>query len=436
MLKRLHNFREKISKVNFVSFWSFYLGILFLPSALPISIFFLLISIIINIRENLRSNFSFNNYDYTLLICSGIMLFSNLRFFFVDINKFLNTNHLNNFADLFNWLPLFLIFGLFNKYVKDEAGKKRFIIFSLIATVPVIFSCILQSWFGVYGPFKDFYGIIIWYQKPPDPSQSFGVSGLFSNPNYAAFWLSAIWPFSLLTLLTKKHKIISLSFFSLISYFALFTKSRNAIFSIATSLLLMINLKVLCLSLLIIIPLIIYLNYSDITKLGLNNFLEYFLPKEILGKISDIKLNITSSSRFFIYRQAFNYISISPILGWGATSFPLLYIPSGDFINVNHTHNIFLEITFNYGFIVAILLLIFIALIYLRSFKIIFFNKKYNSNINKAWFASSLTVIIFNATDIVYYDGKFSIFSWLLISGLKGIIDEHKNKLNFSKSNV
>ena len=362
------------------------------------------------------------------------MLFSNLRFFFIDISKFLNINHLNNLVDLFNWIPLFFIFRLFNKYVKDEVGKKRFITFSLIATVPVIFSCILQFWFEVYGPFKGFYELIVWFQKPPDPNTLSSVSGLFSNPNYAAFWLSAIWPFSFFILITKKNKFLPLIFFSLISYFAIFTNSRNAILSISTSFLLTISLKGVYFSLLIIIPLVIFFNYNYFVQFGLNSFWENFLPKEILGKLSDMKLNITSSSRLFIYGQALKYISISPILGWGASSFPSLYTPSGDFINVNHTHNMFLEITINYGIIVAILLAIFFALIYYRSYRIIFLNKKFNSNINKAWFASSITMIIFNATDVVYYDGKFSIFSWILISGLMGIIDESKNKINLMDS--
>ena len=78
-----------------------------------------------------------------------------------------------------------------------------------------------------------------------------------------------------------------------------------------------------------------------------------------------------------------------------------------------------LETAFNYGFIVAILLLILIS-IFFNSVKIVFTVNEFNTAINKAWIASSFAIIVFNTFDIVYYDGKFSIFSWILISGLKG----------------
>ena len=39
-----------------------------------------------------------------------------------------------------------------------------------------------------------------------------------------------------------------------------------------------------------------------------------------------------------------------------------------------------------------------------------------------------LVVIIYNTTDIPYYDGKFSLLSWILLGGLKCIIDQQKNK--------
>ena len=61
--------------------------------------------------------------------------------------------------------------------------------------MPVIFTGIGQFFFNWEGPFSTFNGMIVWYLK--DILPHLGLSGLFSNQNYAGTWLSIIWPFSL-----------------------------------------------------------------------------------------------------------------------------------------------------------------------------------------------------------------------------------------------
>ena len=84
----------------------------------------------------------------------------------------------------------------------------------------------------------------------------------------------------------------------------------------------------------------------------------------MLEKLQNIDLNIFTSTRIYIYSQAIKHLSISPILGLGSSSFPTVFEPlkngsNTEEIIVQHTHNMLLETAFNYGFIVAILLLIF-----------------------------------------------------------------------------
>ena len=75
-------------------------------------------------------------------------------------------------------------------------NRKFFFAKVLVAgTIPILISCALQLWFGIYGPFETFWGLIVWFQKPIFDYD--GVSGLFSNQNYLASWLIMIWPFSL-----------------------------------------------------------------------------------------------------------------------------------------------------------------------------------------------------------------------------------------------
>ena len=49
---------------------------------------------------------------------------------------------------------------------------------------------------------------------------------------------------------------------------------------------------------------------------------------------------------------------------------------------------------------------------------------------NKSWLITFFVIILHHLTDITYYDGKISIFIWLILVGAKCIIDENnKTKL-------
>ena len=96
----------------------------------------------------------------------------------------------------------------------------------------------------------------------------------------------------------------------------------------------------------------------------------------------------------------------------------------GGIYNLNHTHNIFLELSFNYGIPLALLLTTFILYLFVRLLRINF-NFKSTGIINKAWIAGSLISILFHVTDMPYYEGKISIIFWILLAGLKCIGDEN-----------
>ena len=46
----------------------------------------------------------------------------------------------------------------------------------------------------------------------------------------------------------------------------------------------------------------------------------------------------------------------------------------------------------------------------------------------KAWWASAVIFLILHSFDIVYFDARISIIFWILLAGLKGILDETKNQ--------
>ena len=105
-------------------FSSFNLGIFFLPSALPIGGFFLIISMTLSFLMN-GNNFFKDKLNYPLWFASFLMIISNLKntlFLNYDIlstfkntaSELINTKYIleNNWIDLLNWLPFFLFFGL------------------------------------------------------------------------------------------------------------------------------------------------------------------------------------------------------------------------------------------------------------------------------------------------------------------------------------
>ena len=51
-----------------------------------------------------------------------------------------------------------------------------------------------------------------------------------------------------------------------------------------------------------------------------------------------------------------------------------------------------------------------------------FFNFDAKDNIDRAWFASTLSIIFSNLIDIQYFDLRVSILIWMLLAGLKNII--------------
>ena len=100
--------------------------------------------------------------------------------FISEINKYT----LNILLDIFNWIPLFLVFWGSQEFLNTPEKRQIFAKYLIIGTIPVIFSCIAQYWFYWQDTLYGLNGLIIWFQKPND---RIFMSGLFSNPNYTGF---------------------------------------------------------------------------------------------------------------------------------------------------------------------------------------------------------------------------------------------------------
>ena len=141
--------------------------------------------------------------------------------------------------------PFFLFFWTSQKYLKSYENRKTVARSLIIGSVPVIFSCIRQLWFNSYGPFKTLYGLIVWFQVPSNRFEG-SVTGLFSNPNYAGFWFSTIWPFSLGFFIQSNQRVqkyLNFLIMTITSYLLVLTGSRNALICLIFSALVLFKFK-------------------------------------------------------------------------------------------------------------------------------------------------------------------------------------------------
>ena len=122
--------------------------------------------------------------------------------------------------------------------------------------------------------------------------------------------------------------------------------------------------------------------------------------------------------------------------GWAKSLFPDLFISNGGNYNIEHSHSMPLEIAFNYGVPVSLLLLSLTTLLIINSWiKINNFKTKDNADFfNKCWILSLITIAVSHLNDITYYDGKISLLAWILLAGSKSIIKYYEDDIRFEKN--
>ena len=102
---------------------------------------------------------------------------------------------------------------------------------------------------------------------------------------------------------------------------------------------------------------------------------------------------------------------------------------------MQHSHNMPLQIAYDYGLPLSVILTFFVTFLFYRSLINIFKTKYFDDSfmLNKCWLAACLVAILNHVNDITYYDGKISILIWIFLAGLKCILDETNKNKNKSK---
>ncbi len=396
----------------------FLIGIFFLPSALPIGGIFLLFSIFISLTNN-DKNLIKNKWNLTFFLSTVLIFLSTTLNCFFNLSPILqNLDKSIILSHLFNWIPIYIAFLAFQIYLKSKTQRVLFQKFLIFGTVPVLLSCIMQKFLNIYGPFETLFGTIVWFNY----GDLGGVSGLFNNPNYLGMWLTICLPFSISLLRIEKvnsYKIILLIINFLIIYFAIFTNSRNAFFGIFISFIILFGIrKILYFSLLAFLGILIF-NYFLPNLLDLKENLLFY-------KLTDIDPN-RDYPRIRIWENAFYLISQRPLLGWGSGTFPYLNSYWPPYQSYQHTHNLIVELAFNFGIPISLIIITNVTVMLKEAFNKV---KSLNNLLDEykiciSFIASFSIFIIAQLTDITYYDGKISIISSVLLACLKNIIDEN-----------
>ena len=431
MLLLIYRFNSKINYSKLAD-KCFFLGIFLLASAPgPASI--LLFYSLINSSYRNRDYFLKDNSNIQLLLVSLLMIIScSYRYFINKGDILIGFNSQLDWLGILNWIPLFWCFWGFQYYLKTTQAKQRFSFCFIAGTLPVVVSGLGQYFFQWHGPFKFLNGFIIWFQKPINNYD--GLSGLFSNANYTGLWLSLVLPFCLINYLIKSKRKIEILFINLftLSIFisAFLTYSKNAWLGLLISFPLIFGLKILfiLLPILLLCIFLILTATSQIFAGSLQLFVRDLLPEYIWKyKFKDIGFDfLIASPRIRVWVESYKLICSNPFIGYGASSFPILYqLSNGEWIS--HTHNIIFEFAINYGIPGAILLSYLVFNLIYKSFVKIF---KSNNHfiIEKAWFTSTLILILSQMFDVQYYDLRISILGWILLAGLKTIVSPNQMK--------
>ena len=150
---------------------------------------------------------------------------------------------------------------------------------------------------------------------------------------------------------------------TLITYFIILTNSRNALIGLIISLMIIFGFKGFVLS--TYIALSVFFIFSILyfqNNLIFNELLNKFLSNPIITKLSNFGISdFAESPRLEILNITFNLIFRNPIWGYGSGTFQVNYGLEGGIYNAQHTHNIFLQIAYDYGLPSAIIIFFVVA---------------------------------------------------------------------------
>lgn len=420
----------------------FLIGVFLLAAAPALASIFFIMALIPCCLKN-KSSFFKDSFNYPFLVVGIYLIISSIIHFFDPYLRTLEINHLSLIGVL-NWLPFFWFYSEFEIFLSSFKKRVEVINVFLIGSIPVLLSGLGQYFLNWHGPFNFFNGLVIWFQRPLAPDE--GITGLFNNPNYMGCWITMIFPFSIFLLKTLKKRYQKILIFFLICILlliALLTYSRSCWATIIISIPMLFGKRILIWFvpfISILLTSIFLASYDAIPENVKMNFRD-ILPDNIWLQFSDIGFKNIDSSRIEIFQNAISLIKENLLFGWGGGTFPnIIFNKTGTWLG--HTHNLFIELAFNYGIIPALIVLFTFSFLFVKSFsrKNFFHNIRLTTDLNfryftnKVWWISTILLLSTQMVDVQYYDIRISLSLWILITGLKCMIKENILLLNEKNS--
>ena len=407
--------------------WSlFQLGIFLLPSSALLAAIALLIATIIATFHRSDSIWD-DKWNYLLIFVAAWMI----------VGSFQAYSGWLAWIGLANWIPLFWCFWGFQPFLRTAENRQRVANCLIAGTVPVLVTGFGQLWLGWEGPWQILNGLIIWFVAPGGQPPG-RLSGLFDYANIAAAWLVVVWPFSLAFLIQpfsnyKKRSVAFLFAVSIITALIL-TDSRNGWGGLVAAIPFVLGSAswfwlVPCL-LMLLLP--IALAVLPGIDFGLQQFARHIVPETLWSRLNDMRFVSSrplAATRISQWEVALNLIKDKPWMGWGAAAFSVLY-PILTGLWHGHSHNLPLELAVSHGVPVAIsIVVIALALLIIalaRGVLGIGSNQLKISKLSifdRAWWTSTFLLVCLHGTDIPSFDSRINIVGWILLSGLRCLID-------------
>ena len=438
------NFEIKAG-VNNNDFNIFCVGIFFLASAPFISSLIFFYSIFKGLTIKKTNKFK-NKYNIFLITASILMIIQGFfyslfnysfdNYSFSLIRSIKPWHYSLHWADICNWIPIFVSFVGFQPYLLSAERRLRIAKFLIAGTIPVVITSLGQLWLNWYGPFEVFFGLIKWFQKPL--YEDLSVTGLFNNPNYTGAWVTLVLPFSLVLFvksLNNKNNFKKITLFiinALLSLTAILTNSRAALLAFLITYITIFGKKFYKIALYIFLFYVVIFfigNFLNLTE-QINNFLDSFVPHKLITKLDISQVEITNISRISIWGEAKSLIIGKPILGWGASTFPIIYeLKTGAW--AGHAHNLFLELSLSYGLIISTLIYSTIILILFNGLKRCLIKRGNYLFIDQAYLLSGMIFLLAQFFDVLYFDVRLNIASWLILASIS--VSSSKNFTNKSE---
>ncbi len=421
----------------------FHIGILLLAAAPSLSFLLLIISSVIGSIKR-KDNYFKDKYNFPFLLATLLMVI-NCILITIRADFIYNQSPSLAWIGLLNWIPFFWCFWSFQIYLKNEILRIQAAKYFLIGSLPVLFSGFTQYFLAWYGPYEIFNKLIIWYQRPL--SEGAGVTGLFNNYNYCGAWLSIVLALIIGLFFKEAHhkslKSINLILIFAFIYMIILTTSRNALLAVLITLILLVPIKkftFLFISFFASLG-VLLIKLIPIFPSNIKDFLFIFIPSSLLLKTDLSPINeLSSFPRIELWFKSIELIKSNPLIGYGGGSFSYLYNQNnGQFEGMQHSHNLALEIAFNYGLPSSVLIIggmLFLLFKSSNRFKFNqreFLSKTKNAlfEFDNAWITSFIIFIFLHMFDISYFDGRISLIAWILLAGMRQIISENK-KVNIN----